>query len=295
MNTQPKIVKAGQWKELLYSLVRFFDAQEDTAKVIYQYINKKGPMSQGKQWHGSTNGIERLLSYDTIRSAWENGGDMALAKLAAFVHYYGSKVEIGNTKMIVTSDDILNQARYIKNNWRPDNNMDTQDFTLNWEDLQEITKRVIGKLLEEGYYGAPKQDRPGIDRLYKMKWDYRYPFGKYHGRRVDEVYKSNVTGKEYVGWVYYNMAMVDYDQSILNELGLQPIEKPGVNKELFDIWKQENFTEDQNIGMNKIQMGKISHAKKVARERAAKHYDRFVRDDERAFTKGKMAWKNQGH
>lgn len=294
MNTQPKIVKAGQWKELLYSLVRFFDAQEDTAKVIYQYINKKGPMSQGKQWHGSTNGIERLLSYDTIRSAWENGGDMALAKLAAFVHYYGSKIEIGNTKMIVTSDDILNQARYIKDNWRPDNGMDTQDFTLNWEDLQEITKRVIGKLLEEGYY-AGQADKPGVNRYYKMKWDYRYPFGMYNGKRVDDVYKSGITGKEYVGWVYYNMEMVDYDQNIINELGLQPIEKPGKNEEMFKVWRDANFSEEEKAGLYKGALGRISHSASMKRKIQNKRYGNFIRGDERAFTKGKMAWKNQGH
>ena len=142
-----RIVKASQWKDLLYALVSFFDNQPDTYKAIYTYINKANP----KQWHGAGTGIERLLSYDVIKNAWENGGDMSLAKLAAFVHYCGSKIEIGSTKMIVTPDDILEQARYIKSIYRPQNPQDTDmdKYTLSWDDLQEIVKRAAKKVIQE--------------------------------------------------------------------------------------------------------------------------------------------------
>ena len=131
--------------------------------------------------------------------------------------------------------------------------------------------------------------------VYRMKWDYRFLFGKYKGRRVDEIAKD-IYGKTYIVWAYYNKEDIDFDDTILEALGVEKIDKPGVAPAMYDKWMEKCPDRDAiETYKNHVAMGKAS-ASRAYFKRAQRAVDvRVFSRDSREFSKGSMAWKNQGH
>lgn len=166
--------------------------------------------------------------------------------------------------------------------------------------------RMLTENIDEyysNYYGGPKQPVAGRDTYYKMKWDYRYTFGRYQGKMIKDVYESGNRGKDYVGWAYYNMPNIDYADDIKEALNIFPIEKPGKDEEAFKKWHDENIevnmTDDEKQARDIRKMADMSHRRKVARDRAAyimqKSDERGNERDDRISGAGRLAWYNQGH
>lgn len=136
-------------------------------------------------------------------------------------------------------------------------------------------------------------------KLYKMKWDYRFTFGKYEAKRVDEVFANGWYGKTYIAWAYYNKEDITFIDEILDALNIMDrIEKPGSCPEKYDAWVNtipEDARQEIERYRNNLHMGVAAHRKalkrRADRNRLEKHEDAM----ERISGKGYLQWKNQGH
>lgn len=127
-------------------------------------------------------------------------------------------------------------------------------------------------------------------------------FGKYEGRSVQQV--IDLKNTRMLRWYYYNCSMISFLPDILDELGITEewrIPKPGKDPEKGKAldkkkdqriaefrkraYEEKNAEELCNIARHKAKEKKMRHAK----------LNDFLRDDSVEFSKGNMAWKNQGH
>lgn len=127
-------------------------------------------------------------------------------------------------------------------------------------------------------------------------------FGKYKDRSVQQV--IDLKNVRILRWYYYNCSMISFLPDILDEIGITEewrINKPGKDPEKGK--KLDNIKDSKSIAFKKsvykkgdlVQLGKIVKQKAKQRKRAVFKEIAFDRDDNRRFSKGNMAWKNQGH
>lgn len=127
-------------------------------------------------------------------------------------------------------------------------------------------------------------------------------FGKYKDRSVQQV--IDLKNVRMLRWYYYNCSMISFLPDILDEIGITEewrINKPGKDPEKGK--KLDNIKDSKSIAFKKsvyekgdlVQLGKIVKQKAKQRKRAVFKEIAFDRDDNRRFSKGNMAWKNQGH
>lgn len=165
--------------------------------------------------------------------------------------------------------------------------------------------KVVAEGMDE-YYSNPYGGKPtfaGKDTYYRMKWDYRYTFGKCKGRTLKDVFDSGSRGKDYMAWMYYNVDNIDYADDVKQALNLTTIEKPGNNEEIYKQWHDENIeanmTDDEKAARDIRKMADMSHRRKVARDKAAyimqKSDSRGTERDDKISKAGRLAWYNQGH
>lgn len=172
----------------------------------------------------------------------------------------------------------------------------------------ELRKIIAEAIIKEIYTwndgSSQKQTGPGYTTVYKMKWDYRFLYGMFRGKRVDDVYNSGMRGREYIGWMYYNMAMIDFADEIKEKLSITPIEKPGVDKEAFKEWREkfdgiDNMSDEEKRRREILVMANASHRKKVARDKAAawkeKSDARGEWRDDKISNPGRLQQANHGH
>ena len=126
------------------------------------------------------------------------------------------------------------------------------------------------------------------------------------GRHKDRTVQQLLDLKHYraIRWYYYNCSMISFLPDILEEVGITEewrIQKPGKNPEKgaeLDRQKDVNtakFRKAVYMDSDLPEMGKISKQKAKQRKRDKAEYARFKERDRRQFSKGSMAWKNQGH
>ena len=127
-------------------------------------------------------------------------------------------------------------------------------------------------------------------------------FGKYEGRSVQQV--IDLKNIRLLRWYYYNCSMISFHTDILDEIGITEewrIDKPGKDPE-----KGQQLDKKKDIAIaayrksvfenqDKKEMGKINQQKAYQRRRKEAKSIAFEAKDNRKFTKGNMAWKNQGH
>lgn len=124
--------------------------------------------------------------------------------------------------------------------------------------------------------------------------------GKYTADTVEYVLNNEPS---YLEWVYYSVRDVTFTDDILDALGITKefrFEKPGNNQEMLNKfrqyrrqqWVDEAETEEEK----KLRRYKI-HAK-IKKQYRIKHR-RLLREgierDRLQNSKGRLAWKNQGH
>lgn len=100
--------------KMVYSVIDFFEKQDNPVGTIYKMINGKEhtPLSKIKD-----NMVNIVLTEKAIENAWNGYGAKDLAFLAILVHYKDQKIAFNGQKMLVTKDDIENQARKIRKNY----------------------------------------------------------------------------------------------------------------------------------------------------------------------------------
>lgn len=127
-------------------------------------------------------------------------------------------------------------------------------------------------------------------------------FGMYEGRSVQQV--IDLKNVRTLRFYYYNCSMISFLPDILDEIGITEkwrIEKPGKDPEKgkkLDEWKDQNvrcyigrlMDEDEKAA---YKAGQKAYA--VAKGEQNRKYREFKRKDSKTFSKGNMAWKNQGH
>lgn len=117
-------------------------------------------------------------------------------------------------------------------------------------------------------------------------------FGKYSDMRVGGVLKLS-SGHWYLVWVYYNYSMISFDEEVLEELIIKEadrIDKPGTDPEMYDRFIEEH--EGKVLGSNPL--NKHIHKSMSKSKRYAK-YIGFKTRDRVKYSRGNLAWKNQGH
>lgn len=127
-------------------------------------------------------------------------------------------------------------------------------------------------------------------------------FGKHEGRTVQQVLDLKHT--RLLRWYYYNCSMISFLPDILDEIGITEewrIDKPGKDPEKGDMLDRRK---DAATAKHRIEsfengdlkeMGRISHQMAKQRKRSKAKYIQFAKNDRKEFSKGNMAWKNQGH
>lgn len=103
--------------KLVYSLIDYFEESTNPIATIYKMINGMELTSLNK----AKSMVNCRLSTKVIENAWDGNGAKDLAFLAVLVHYYKQRIAFGNKKMLVTYDDIEQQARKIRQEYGSDN------------------------------------------------------------------------------------------------------------------------------------------------------------------------------
>lgn len=138
-----------------------------------------------------------------------------------------------------------------------------------------------------------------MGKLYKMKWDYRFTFGKYKGQRVDEVFQNGWYGKTYIAWSYYNCEDLTFTDEILDAVGIADrIEKNGANPQMYFHWL-ETIPRDAKEMIDQYQknvaLGKLAHQRSVVKKYFKKRLAEHESKTEKELSAGRLQWKNQGH
>ena len=111
-------------------------------------------------------------------------------------------------------------------------------------------------------------------------------FGKFADMTVKD---AIIADRDYLIWVYYHCSNISFNDEILNELEIIPIQKPGISNSMFFECKKrysmKHFTKEQQEHYRFIKYRNRKRAAIAAVVRDAKSYP----------TKGALAWKNQGH
>ena len=127
-------------------------------------------------------------------------------------------------------------------------------------------------------------------------------FGKYEGRSVQQV--IDLKNIRLLRWYYYNCSMISFHTDILDEIGITEewrIDKPGKDPEKGKLLDKKKdiaiaaYRKSVFENQDKKEMGKINQQKAYQRRRKEAKSIAFEVKDDRKFTKGNMAWKNQGH
>lgn len=119
-------------------------------------------------------------------------------------------------------------------------------------------------------------------------------FGKYRDMRIGEILKMP-SGLNYLRWVYYHSSMINFCDSVLYELyihGNLLIEKPGKDPDLYENIFSKRIT--TKLRGHKGCGGHII-AKATLKKVRKGNYMGFKNKDKTKYSKGNMAWKNQGH
>lgn len=125
-----------------------------------------------------------------------------------------------------------------------------------------------------------------VVRLRKLTYKSVLPYGKYKGKVVEEVKKSDVG---HLVWLYYHVEWLSYVDEVLDDLKIFPeqrIEKPGIDHGKF--MKRLIVIEHYKFG-DKAKLRHYSIERKRRKQRLA--------DTERCtdFTKGQLEAMNHGH
>ena len=127
-------------------------------------------------------------------------------------------------------------------------------------------------------------------------------FGKYKDRSVQQI--IDLKNYRALRWYYYNYSMISFLPDILDEIGITEdmrIPKPGKDpmmcealdklKDIATAGYRINAYETNNTA----ELGQIARRKAKLQRRKNAKYITFEREDSKRFSKGNMAWKNQGH
>lgn len=165
----------------------------------------------------------------------------------------------------------------------------------------ESVKKVLNSLLKEttpARIDYQRGVRGQLTKVYRMKWDYRYVEGIHREKTVKEVYNSGTDGKNYVAWAYYNNPMIDYDQTIMDALGLIPIQKPGTDKQAYEQWYEQfisRMPENQRTA-HEAEVNQKTNDEKIRLKRKKQlNYNQYKMAGDGVESKNRMAWRNQGH
>lgn len=127
-------------------------------------------------------------------------------------------------------------------------------------------------------------------------------FGKYEGRSIQQV--IDLKNTRMLRWYYYNCSMISFLPDILEELGITEewrIAKPGKDPEkgkrldgVMDAKiaavRKAAYAEGDGKRLHQISKQKAYQSKRKACKELA-----FIKADRVKYSKGNMAWKNQGH
>lgn len=123
--------------------------------------------------------------------------------------------------------------------------------------------------------------------LYRIMADKsRLGFGKYSDMTVRDVIKID---PPYLAWAYYCLANVSLKPEILEELGLEPIAKPGTDEARLKAWKRkrsEGYTEEE----------RLHGYYKIYRKQRSKAIGGYLRvRNATSFSKAQLQAINHGH
>jgi hypothetical protein len=139
-------------------------------------------------------------------------------------------------------------------------------------------------------------------RLRTMARKSVFGFGKYADQSVQQL----LDRKEYkaLRWYYYYCSNISFLPDILEEAGITEeyrIAKPGTDPDMDErLQKRKSHRFRCMIGRLNVENPKAAIKKcvsiKVKKMTEAKErFRQFVKEDKKKFSKGAMAWKNQGH
>ena len=138
--------------------------------------------------------------------------------------------------------------------------------------------------------------------LRTMAYKSVFDFGKHEGRSVQQV--LDLGHKRVLRWYYYNCSKISFLPQILEEIGITDewrIAKPGkdpLKGQQLDELKEKNH----NCFLNRLSEVDVKAAckedkrqKAIQAKRSWARFRSFEREDRKDFSKGNMAWRNQGH
>ena len=130
----------------------------------------------------------------------------------------------------------------------------------------------------------------------------RLGYGKYADYTVQDMFCLDWKGREYLIWSYFNLSNITFMDDILDELEIPEemrISKPGKNEDLWEKLREararRGFEEKYGVMEEKQRVIALSDRKR--RQQNARMMVCIKKEvaDNKKFSKGKMAWKNQGH
>ena len=132
-------------------------------------------------------------------------------------------------------------------------------------------------------------------KVYRMKWDYRFRFGRYEAQTVKEVYEMGLWGKTYIAWVYYTSKDTTFCDEIVEVLDLKAYE--GDNP--YGQWKAEHLTAEEiekyNTTTNNRRMAGYMKHKQFNRIMGNRSRARAAAIDYSNCNLEANVWRNQGH
>lgn len=134
-----------------------------------------------------------------------------------------------------------------------------------------------------------------MEKYYRMKWDYRFTFGKHKAQRLDDVISQGIDGKSYAVWAYYCIENLDYADEVLDFLGLTKIDKhTTTDKALYDAWVQSLSEEERNQISFELLKNK-SHATKHRQIKSSMRFNNYCHRDAYNYSKARLQSRNHGH
>lgn len=140
-------------------------------------------------------------------------------------------------------------------------------------------------------------------RLRTMARKSVFNFGKFVGHSVQQV--LNQKAYKALRWYYYCCSNISFLPDILDEIGVTEeyrIAKPGTDEDM-DKCVQERKNQRfrcmlgrmTNEGNKDSAVGMCMAIKKKKKVEAKERWRKFKEKDDKRFSKGAMAWRNQGH
>lgn len=119
----------------------------------------------------------------------------------------------------------------------------------------------------------------------------RIDFGKFNGYLVSDLLK--IKQHEYLGFMYYCLPKISFCQELLEQLDIEPIQKPGKDEELFKAWRTARL-EAARAGLTDEQkfhgyMKRKRILQSIRNARAARVFEANT------YTKGELQAINHGH